>query len=81
MIKAVMANEDGTKKIVLLGLEEGNLRKLREGRPLHIFGKEMGIGHDIIVVYGKDAKALTDLIRPYIGDDTVVRNLTEEKKQ
>lgn len=58
MIKATGRNKDGSQRFVILGLSEANLSKLREGKPIHIFGAELGIPHDIIVFWGQTEEAM-----------------------
>lgn len=40
MIKAISTRENG-RKILLLGLVTGNLKKLQEGQPIHINKEEL----------------------------------------
>ncbi len=65
-----------SKSHIVLGLEEKNLQKLKEGLPILIKGKSLGMPEDIIVYYGADMKALITQFRefgfeipdvPYVG--------------
>lgn len=67
MIKATGTSEDG-RKFVLLGLSEMNLTKLREGKPIHIYGAELGIAHDIIICWGPTEDALTADLAPLLNN-------------
>lgn len=51
MVKFTM-EEDG-KKVIGLGLSDGNLQLLRNDRIIHIDGAEMNLDFDIIIFWGK----------------------------
>jgi len=67
MIKATGGSEDGKRRFVLLGLSEMNIGKLREGKPIHIFGSELGIAHDIIIMWGQTEDAMAEEITKHFG--------------
>lgn len=49
----------GKRPLVGLGLSDGNLEKLREEKPIHINGEELGLdGVDILIFWGKTEKAI-----------------------
>lgn len=48
----------GDRLLIGIGLEEGNITRLKAGQPLVINGTEMGLDYDILVHYGKDHAAL-----------------------
>ena len=75
MIKATGGGENG-QKFVLLGLSEMNLTKLREGKPIHIFGSELGIAQDIIIFWGPTEDALAADLSKHFG-----REPTRQVKQ
>lgn len=66
MIKATGGSEDG-RKFILLGLSEMNLGKLREGKPIHIYGAELGIPQDIIIFWGPTEDALAADLSQHFG--------------
>lgn len=68
MLKATGSRDNG-QKFVLLGLSEINLSKLREGQPIHIFGAELGIDHDIIICWGQTEDALAADLSKLFGRD------------
>lgn len=81
MIKATCESGDG-RKIVLLGITDMNIVKMREGKPIQIFGEEMGLGKlDIWIITGKDEATLQQMLSPMITSETRVRDLREEKRQ
>lgn len=72
MIKAKATTEDG-RDLVILGLAEENMIRLRKGEPIHIKAEEMSLPHDIIIVWGRDIKDLMNTFKPLVGDDTKLR--------
>lgn len=66
MFKATGGGADG-RKFVLLGLSEMNLSRLREGKPIHVFGAELGIGQDIIIFWGPTEDALAADLSKHFG--------------
>lgn len=67
MLKARAGNH------VILGIEDGNIQRLREGKPIHIFLAEMGFQTDmqILIFWAKDHDALVATIKPFVGPETV----------
>lgn len=59
MIRAVTTKADGTK-LLILGLEEENVRRLRAGKPVFVEGAPLGVQADVILLYGKTSR---DIIR------------------
>jgi hypothetical protein len=57
MIKVSGARENG-QRFVLLGLSDDNVKRLREGKPIHVFGAELGADHDIIIAWGPTEDAI-----------------------
>lgn len=52
MIKGVLNNQVA-RPTILIGLEAGNITKLKEGKPIHFHAEEIGIeGYDVMLVYG-----------------------------
>ncbi len=47
MIKARIENR------ILLGIDEENVKRLKEGKPILVKGKYLAIEYDIIIAYGK----------------------------
>lgn len=47
MIKAKYGNNN-----ILLGVDKENIKRLTEGKPIRVRGKELEIEHDIFIVYG-----------------------------
>lgn len=63
MLKAVMTKGDGTK-LILLGLEEMNIQRLKEGKPIHVEGEDIGFpGIQIGIMYGETQQAMMDELK------------------
>ena len=77
-----MRGTKGDRTMILFGLSEGNLMRLREKKPIVINGEEMGLpGLDIIICWGKTEDALSKELAHLIGPETRVRDHREDKKQ
>ena len=73
MIRATITSAAG-RPVILLGLEEGNVTRLREGKPIHIHADELGFAGEILIILGKDAEALRETLAPMIGPSTAIRD-------
>lgn len=69
------------RKLIGFGLEEGNLQRLREGKPIYVYGEEMGLPFDITIYYGKDMQMLMEMTKPGLKPDSVIQDHRERKKQ
>jgi hypothetical protein len=49
--------------LVGFGLAEGNLKLLREGRPIHIKGAQLGCADDFLIVYGQSERDIVEQMR------------------
>jgi hypothetical protein len=80
MIK--MRGTNGKRQMILLGLSEGNLMRLREKKPIVIHGEEMRMPNlDIIICWGETEDTLAKELAHMIGPETVRRDHRGEKKQ
>lgn len=52
MIKAILKMVDG-QHIIFLGLEQGNIDLLKQGKPILIELKEMGMSGEILISFGE----------------------------
>jgi hypothetical protein len=68
------------RETLILGLSDGNLKRLREGKPIHIFGAEMSLGIDVIIFWGETEKKLVAMVGPLIGPDTRIHDQVAKKK-
>ena len=75
---AIIARMD---RLIVIGLEEKNLEKLRAGQPFHSYLEDkIGIPHDIVIFYGKTMVDLVKTANDMIGPDTVVTDHRNRKK-
>lgn len=81
MIKMSGTSHDGRRRMVLIGLSEGNLMRLREKKPIIINGEEFGWPEqDIIICWGETEDALAEELRGMIGPETRQSDHRTEKK-
>jgi hypothetical protein len=66
--------------LVLIGLEERNLEKLREGKPYHRHGAEVGLPFDIVIFYGKTEDDIVSTMEQLSGPETVTIDTRNAKK-
>lgn len=62
MIKAVYKRPD-QPDLVILGLSDENLRRLREDMPILVNGRELGIAVDIAVIAGRTEDSIQEQMR------------------
>ena len=71
MIKATINKKDSDdEKIILLGITELNIEKLKNNKPIKVLGKDIGTKHDIYIIYGKNEMHLMKMLQPMINDET-----------
>lgn len=80
MIRAAAVGANG-RRVMLLGLSEAKVQRMREGKPIHIHADEMGFAGEIIIMVGKDEAALQETLAPLIGPETRVRDETNAVRQ
>jgi len=80
MIQATATHPNG-RRIIFLGIEEGNVTRLREGKPIHIHADQLGFAGEIVIVLGKDSAELQAMFKPFLTPDTVIRNNRDIAKQ
>lgn len=53
----------GGRKVIGLGIEEGNIERLKDGKPILVTGEALGFAGDIFITYGEDKAALLKQFR------------------
>jgi hypothetical protein len=81
MIKLSAYNAKTKTDMIVLGLSDGNLNRLRQGHPIHILGKEWDKSFDLMIFWGPTEEAMAKMVEPFIGPDTRVEDHSKEKKQ
>ena len=71
MIKATMETGEG-KNVLVLGISAENVIRLKEGKPIHITGEELGLECDVLLVYGETESQIYQDLQPMMGADTSV---------
>ena len=73
MVKLVAHLENG-RRLVLFGISEGNVQRLKERKPIHIHGEEIGLpGLDFAIQYGETEADIAMELRAILGDRVVTR--------
>lgn len=81
MIRALATSKHGSK-VLLLGLSEMNVRKLKQGLPIHVLGEEVGLpGISVVIMYGETEDSMREQLDSLIGPETVERDLRKERKR
>jgi len=79
MIRARGTGAHG-RPILFIGLEEENIKRMKDGKPVHIHCDDQGVALDIVLLAGKDVETLKESMGELIGPETSVRDLRNEKK-
>lgn len=65
---------NGAEKPLLgFGISAENVKRLKMGMPILINLKEMGIDADIMIFYGETEAEMAEVIKPFIGPETVIK--------
>jgi hypothetical protein len=80
MIKAKATKEDGSS-LLIFGLSKGNLKLLKQGRPIHIDLSEMGLPGEMLIFYGETELAMTKMMEPFLGPNTKFSPLSDKKNR
>lgn len=81
MVRCAARNPATGRLTLVLGLEEGNVERLRAGKPIHIHADDLGFVGEIVILLGKDSNALSEMLSPLIGPNTDVRDERNRKPQ
>lgn len=66
-----MASRKGGKPLVIIGLTEGNLERLRQGKPASTDSEvHASLPVDVMICYGATMGDLQAQFAPYIGPET-----------
>lgn len=66
---------EGKQPLIGLGLSEGNLKKLREGKPIFIMREELGIDFNLLIFWGKTEEEIQRKLKDIgmINDKTNIK--------
>lgn len=71
-------------KILVIGLSEVNIERLREGKPVHFYTQEVGfVGggvEQIFIFTGKDEQEMKRQFSELIGPDTDVKDTSRKPR-
>lgn len=64
VIKAVVVKDE--RRLLLLGVSEENVRRLRDGKPIAFPGEDVGLdGWDVAIVHGQTEQSLVGELRAH----------------
>lgn len=66
--------------LIIVGLEEGNIDRLKRGQPFHHHMQEVGAPFELLIYYGKTFDDLKKIIESMSGPDTQRIDNTNRKK-
>ena len=68
MVKMVATHEDGSK-ILMLGLSQENVNRLKEGKPILFGTEDLGLGWNgrVCIFYGKTEHDMLEDVSGWIG--------------
>lgn len=73
MIKALLKKPDGTR-VVLAGITNGNVKKMKEGQPLQINLSELGLESiEVVIHHRATMRELEADFEKHIGSKTKIR--------
>jgi hypothetical protein len=76
---AIIARMD---KVIIIGLEEKNIERLKKGEPFHQHLEDkLGIPYDLLIFYGKTMDDLEKAAAEMSGPETIVMDHRTRKKQ
>ena len=62
MIKFILQGDTG-KKVIGLGLSEENVARLKKDKPILVKGQDLGVEHDIVVLYGETEESIVETLK------------------
>lgn len=68
MLKLWGGRHAGDRRVLVLGLSDGNIGRLRKDQPIHIFGAELGLQHDIVICWGETEGVIAEKLGLAITD-------------
>jgi hypothetical protein len=64
----------GDRTLIGFGISDANVAKLREGKPIHIHGEEVGVpNQDFLILWGETEESMREELAALIGEHTEVR--------
>ena len=69
MIKFKTSNKNGERQLIGLGLSDGNIKLLRQHKPILINGQELGLDQDIVILWAKTEMELLNQVRQWFVED------------
>lgn len=81
VITAIANSPDG-KRIIVLGITSENITRLIAGKPIRVTAEtHPGFADDLVIgiLFGKDEHALTEMLKPFLSDETKIVTVPRDK--
>lgn len=62
MIRAVVTRSNG-RRVLVLGIDDVNVKRLTEGQPIHVDGLLEGLNFEVIILYGSTLQDIVEDLR------------------
>jgi len=62
MIRMLAHNSKTKRPMIIFGLTDINIQRMREGKPIHVNADDMGYPGDIVIFTGKDEDTMAKMI-------------------
>ena len=80
MIKMAGRNDATGRGVIILGIDESNVRQLRAGHPIHVYADELGFRGEIVIHYETTIEKLKKVFAKFIGGSTHVTDTVGQKR-
>jgi len=80
MIKLAGRDDKTGRGIIILGIDENNVRALKAGSPIHVHADELGFVGEIVIHYESTLERLKKRFKQFIGPNTQVSDTVGTKK-
>jgi len=75
MLKGV--GEQNGRKVLIFGLSYVNLERLKDGKPIQVFGEEMGIPYNVVIFAGETEQAMAEVVA---GPETIINEVDHTRQ-
>ena len=80
MIKMAGRNDATGRGLIVLGIDESNVRALKAVNPIHFVAYELGFTGEIVIHYESTMERLKKVFTKFVGPDTRYTDTTGQKR-
>jgi hypothetical protein len=70
MIKMAGRNDQTGRSLIVLGIDEDNVRQLKKGHPIHVYADDLGFAGEIVIHYESTLERLKKRFMGFVGPNT-----------